>query len=75
MPLAQSSSIKHQNGNLIFSDTDIAISILFNYLKAGRSLEDFLEDYPQVKINQVNEVLEIAEEQLNTNFKISQYSI
>lgn len=31
-------------------------------------MEDFLEDYSEVKINQVNEVLETAEDQLKSTF-------
>ncbi|RYE28103.1 MAG: DUF433 domain-containing protein [Sphingobacteriaceae bacterium] len=69
MNLSKSDSLQNQNGNLTFFGTDIAVSILFNYLKAGRNLEDFLEDYPNVKISQVNEALELAEEQLNLVFK------
>ncbi|MGI4803333.1 MAG: DUF433 domain-containing protein [Janthinobacterium lividum] len=68
MSLAESDSIQNQNGNLVFTGTDTEISIFFSYLKAGRNLEDFLEDYRKVKLNQVNEVLEIAEDQLKSAF-------
>lgn len=64
----QSKSIQNQNGELVFSGTDVAVSILFNYLKAGRPTEAFLEDYPQVTLEHVLDVLELAEEQLNTVF-------
>lgn len=70
MSLSESDSIQNQNGNLVFTGTKTAISIFFNYLKSGRNLEDFLEDYPEVKINQVNEVLEMAENQLNSSFTV-----
>lgn len=66
--LSKSDSIQNNNGNLVFAGTKTEISILFNYLKSGRNIEDFLEDYSEVKINQVNEVLETAEDQLKSAF-------
>jgi len=68
MTLSESDSIQTHNGNLVFAGTKTEISILFNYLKSGRNMEDFLEDYSEVKINQVNEVLETAEDQLKSAF-------
>ncbi|RYE32590.1 MAG: DUF433 domain-containing protein, partial [Sphingobacteriaceae bacterium] len=56
--LSKFDSIQNQNDTLVFTGTETAVSILFNYVKSGRNLEDFLEDYPEVKIYQVNEVLE-----------------
>lgn len=60
-------AIQNQNGTLVFADTDTEISILFNYLKSGKNTESFLEDYPKVKLNQIDEVLEFAEEQLKSS--------
>ena len=68
MSSSHNNSIQNQKGNLVFAGTDIEISILFNYLKAGRSTETFLEDYPKVKISQVIDVLEEAEDQLKSGF-------
>jgi uncharacterized protein (DUF433 family) len=64
MNLSESKSIQNQNGEIVFTGTDIAVPILFNYLKAGRRTEDFLDDYAQVNLEQVLDVLELAEEQL-----------
>ncbi len=66
--LSKSDSIQNHNGNLVFAGTKTEISIFFNYLKSGRNIEDFLEDYSEVKINQVNKVLETAEDQLKSAF-------
>ncbi|WP_419801058.1 DUF433 domain-containing protein [Mucilaginibacter sp.] len=70
MSSPQQHSIQDQNGQLVFFGTKTAVSIFFNYLKSGKNLEDFLEDYPAVKINQVNKVLEMAEDQLNSAFSV-----
>jgi uncharacterized protein (DUF433 family) len=64
--MTASKSVQQQNGVVVFTKTDIEISILFNYLKAGKTTEIFLEDYPQVTLEQVFDVLELAEEQLNS---------
>ncbi len=64
MSLSSSDLIQNQNGTLVFTGTNTEITILFNYLKAGRSIETFLEDYLQVKLDQVLDLLELAEDQL-----------
>ncbi len=64
MSLSSSDLIQNQNGTLVFIGTNTEITTLFNYLKAGRSIETFLEDYLQVKLNQVLDLLELAEDQL-----------
>lgn len=64
--MTASKSIRKQNGVVIFAGTDTAISILFDYLKAGKTTEDFLEDYPEVTFAQVLDVLELAKEQLDS---------
>lgn len=69
MPFISTKVIQNQNGILVFADTDTEISVLFNYLKAGKNTESFLEDYPKVKLNQIDEVLEFAEEQLKSSLR------
>ncbi len=66
MPVSASTLIKNQNGELVFAGTDTAVSIFFNYLKAGRDTETFLDDYPKVHLQQVLDLLEQAEQQLNS---------
>jgi len=36
------------NGALVFSDTRVPIRNLFDYLVAGDTVKDFLEDFPTV---------------------------
>lgn len=38
--------------------------ILFEYLKAGESLQDFMEGYPSVSVEQMKAVIELSEKQL-----------
>lgn len=42
-----------QSGAPVFTKTRVPIKILFDYLKAGDSIEEFLHDYPSVKKQQV----------------------
>ena len=49
------------NGALVFSDTRVPIRNLFDYLVAGDSVKDFLEDFPTVSFEQVRHVLQSAE--------------
>lgn len=66
MALTASASIENQNGELVFTGTDTTVSIFFNYLKAGHNTEAFLEDYPKVQLQQVLDVLELADQQINS---------
>ena len=68
MNLSESESIQNLNGEVIFDGTDTGITILFNYLKAGKTINTFLEDYPKVNLQKVLDVLELAEDQLKANF-------
>ncbi|PHS41843.1 MAG: hypothetical protein COB07_02040 [Sulfurovum sp.] len=49
------------NGTLVFSDTRVPIRNLFDYLVAGDTVKDFLEDFPTVSFEQVRLVLQSAE--------------
>lgn len=48
-------------GALVFSQTRVPIRNLFDYLLAGDSMKDFLEDFPTVSFEQVRHVLQGAE--------------
>ncbi len=65
---SQSDSIQNKNGTLFFAGTNTEIAAFFTYLKSGRSPEYFLEDYPEVKLNQIHDLLETAEDQLISAF-------
>ena len=50
-----------QSGEPVFSNTRFPVKNLVDYLKAGHSLKDFLEDFPSVTKQQAVEVIEQSE--------------
>ncbi len=42
-----------QSGTPVFAKTRVPVKILFDYLKSGDTIEEFLNDYPSVKREQV----------------------
>jgi uncharacterized protein (DUF433 family) len=48
-------------GVMVFKETRVPVRNLFDYLKAGESVKDFLEDFPSVSYEQVLNVLQKAE--------------
>ncbi|MEO8712343.1 MAG: DUF433 domain-containing protein [Parafilimonas sp.] len=50
-----------QSGEPVFSNTRVPVKNLFDYLKAGHSLKEFLEDFPSVTKQQAVEVIEQSE--------------
>lgn len=46
-----------QSGAPVFSGTRVPIKNLFDYLKGGDSIHDFLQDFPSVKEKQVIRLL------------------
>jgi uncharacterized protein (DUF433 family) len=51
-------------GTPVFSDTRVPVQTLFDYLKAGESIDDFLDGFPTVTREQVVGLLESAGKQL-----------
>lgn len=51
-------------GTPVFADTRVPIQTLFDYLKAGESINDFLDGFPTVTRSQVIGLLEEAGKQL-----------
>jgi uncharacterized protein (DUF433 family) len=49
----------------VFKGTQVPIKKLFDYIEAGKSLEEFVADFPDVKKEQVNQVLAVAKNLLN----------
>jgi uncharacterized protein (DUF433 family) len=47
-----------QSGIPVFDKTRVPITILFDYLKNGDTIEEFLHDYPSVRKEQVIYLLE-----------------
>ncbi len=54
-----------QSGEPVFSNTRVPVKNLFDYLKAGHSLNEFLEDFPSVTKKQAIEVIEHFENLLH----------
>ncbi|MGL5832308.1 MAG: DUF433 domain-containing protein [Waterburya sp.] len=52
-------------GTPVFAGTRVPVQTLLDYLKAGESIEDFLDGFPSVKREQVIAFLEEAGKQLN----------
>ena len=55
------------SGTPVFYNTRVPIKNLFDYLKAGDSLEDFLIDFPSVSKEQTLKVLSLAETNITIN--------
>jgi len=51
-------------GTPVFKGTRVPVKAIFDYLEAGDSLEEFLDDFPSVKREQAVALLEIARESL-----------
>jgi uncharacterized protein (DUF433 family) len=48
------------NGALVFAGTRVPVEILIQHLKAGDSIDDFLEDFPTVTRDQAVAYLEMT---------------
>ena len=48
-------------GTLVFAGTRVPVRNLFDYLVAGDSVKEFLEDFPSVSFDQIRHVLQSAE--------------
>src|SRR6266487_1559131 len=57
VPITISQNI--QSGEPVFTNTRVPVKNLFDYLKAGHSLNEFLEDFPSVKKEQAIQVIEV----------------
>jgi len=54
-------------GTPVFQGTRVPVSNLFDYLLAGDSIKEFLNDFPTVSFNQVKHALQNAELSLEKN--------
>jgi len=50
-----------QSGTPVFAGTRVPIKNLFDYLKGGDTIEEFLNDFPSVQKLQVEKLLKILE--------------
>ncbi|NEO53918.1 MAG: DUF433 domain-containing protein [Okeania sp. SIO3B5] len=53
-----SKSPEIMGGTPVFAGTRVPVETLFDYLKAGESIDDFLDGFPSVTQEQVIELLE-----------------
>ncbi|MDZ4824404.1 MAG: DUF433 domain-containing protein [Flavobacteriales bacterium] len=49
-----------QSGTPVFTGTRVPVKNLFDYLKGGDGIEDFINDFPSVKREQVLAVLALT---------------
>lgn len=61
-----SSDPEVQGGAVVFSGTRVPLKNLIDYLEAGDSLEEFLDDFPSVTREQAVAALELAKEALTS---------
>ncbi|WP_341532380.1 DUF433 domain-containing protein (plasmid) [Nostoc sp. UHCC 0302] len=52
------------SGTPVFAGTRVPVQTLLDYLKAGESIDDFLDGFPTVKREQVIAFLEAAQAQI-----------
>ena len=50
-----------QSGEPVFSGTRVPVKNLFDYLKGGDSIDEFLVDFPSVSREQIVELLSLAQ--------------
>lgn len=55
------------SGALVFAGTRVPVKNLFDYLEAGDSLDEFLDNFPSVSKEHAISVLEAAHSQLSSN--------
>ena len=50
-----------QSGTPVFTGTRVPVKNLFDYIKGGDTIAEFLNDFPSVNIEQVEKLLAILE--------------
>jgi uncharacterized protein (DUF433 family) len=58
-----------QSGTPVFSKTRVPVKILFDYLKNGDTIDEFLQDYPSVSRIQLLTMLRFLENQIYAPIK------
>lgn len=59
------------SGMPVFMGTRVPMKNLFDYLEAGDSIEDFIDDFPSVSLEQVHIFLKELQEQTIKDRKIA----
>lgn len=55
-------------GEPVFRNSRVPVRILFDYLEAGKTINDFFEDYPSVENKFVLKLLDISLRKLENNY-------
>jgi uncharacterized protein (DUF433 family) len=58
------SDVEILGGACVFTGTRVPVRSLFDYLEAGETLDEFLNQFPSVKREQAVDVLDIARDAL-----------
>ena len=56
------------SGAVVFKGTRVPVDALFENLAGGMSVEEFLDDFPTVERSQVEAVLQLAADDLKSQF-------
>lgn len=59
-------------GTPVFAGTRVPVQTLFDYIRGGDDLEEFLEDYPTVSKQAASEVVEMAKKSLTSEKLLSE---
>ena len=54
-------SAEVQSGTPVFRGTRVPVKNLFDYLRGGESVEEFVQDFPSVSLDQVRALLHLSE--------------
>lgn len=60
-------------GQPVFKGTRVPVESLFDYLEAGVSIDDFLEEFPSVDKEQAIAILDIANKMITSQQAIKLY--
>jgi uncharacterized protein (DUF433 family) len=58
-------------GTPVFKGTRVPIAHLFEYLEAGNSVDQFLDEFPTVTREQVQSVLQISKDKLLSSYEVA----
>ena len=73
--LTTSCNTRIMSGTPVFKNTRVPIKNLIDYLEAGDSLDEFLEDFPSVSRVQALQALELAKDRHPVHELVKLYNI
>jgi uncharacterized protein (DUF433 family) len=60
-----------QSGTPVFYNTRVPVKNLFDYLKGGHTVDDFIEDFPSVKREQALALLDYVQATVTFNINLN----